>query len=246
MFRQSLLPSLMFACITYTISGFPHPSEVILCGPHSFLCDGRRCVNASTKCDGRPDCADGTDEYDCGPREVPTGETDCQRRHREESAIGNQADLLVPECDETGHYLPLQCFGQATDGSRFCACYDKDFVQIKAPSKKVRSCNCLRRHHEWLQQNGSERENEPRCNTTTGEFQSVQCTSTHHWCVDKETGEPLSRQMSGGCGIDLALTTCAVNETHRGNTEHHDSDQPDSNCGHGSCSDHGSSIHRPS
>ncbi|XP_077536540.1 U20-hexatoxin-Hi1a-like [Haemaphysalis longicornis] len=168
---------------------------------------------------------------------APAGETDCQRRRREQSATGNHTGLLVPECDEHGHYLPIQCFGQATDGSRFCACYDKDFGQIKAPSKKVKSCNCIRKHHDWQQQNATHRENEPRCNTTTGEFQEVQCTSTHHWCVDKETGDHLGTEMSGGCDIDLSFITCGADGTHHGHTEHHDGPH------HGSVSEHGAGSH---
>lgn len=169
---------------------------------------------------------------------VPTGETDCQRRRREQSSTGNHTGLLIPECDEHGHYLSIQCFGEAVDGSRFCACYDKDFGQIKAPSKKVKSCNCIRKHHDWHQQNGTERENEPRCNTTTGEFQPVQCTSTHHWCVNTHTGEHLGREMSGGCGIDLSFITCGVDGTHHGHTEHEGSAHNDSSSQHGTDSRH--------
>ncbi|KAL1421369.1 hypothetical protein MTO96_000452 [Rhipicephalus appendiculatus] len=42
------------------------------CHPNEFVCDGRRCVNSSGKCDGKRDCADGTDEHGCPPTEVPS------------------------------------------------------------------------------------------------------------------------------------------------------------------------------
>lgn len=152
---------------------------------------------------------------------TPTGETDCQRRRRnEQSATGNLSGLLVPECDEHGNYKPIQCFGETIRGRRFCACYDKEFGQIKGPSRSLRSCNCVVAYHEWEHTPASERGSEPHCNATSGEYNPVQCNTTDHWCVETDSGRLLGAKMHGGCSTDLSNISCGIDGTHHG---HHGS-----------------------
>uniref|UniRef100_A0A023FRL5 Putative thyropin n=1 Tax=Amblyomma cajennense TaxID=34607 RepID=A0A023FRL5_AMBCJ len=141
-----------------------------------------------------------------------TGETDCQRRRRnEQRATRNLTGLLVPECDERGEYKAIQCFGEVVGGGRpFCACYDREFGQIKGPSRKLRSCNCVREHYEWERRRGANRGDEPRCNGTSGEYNPVQCSTDQHWCVDSDTGALLGNKQAGGCSSDLSHISCGT------------------------------------
>lgn len=138
--------------------------------------------------------------------------TDCQRRReREQRVTQNLTGLLIPECDKNGEYLSKQCFGQAVRGPPFCACYDREFGQIKEPSRHLVSCNCIRSLNEWERSRGRDRGSAPRCNTTSGEYHPVQCSDTKHWCVDTDTGEKRGAEMTGGCSTDLKAVTCRRN-----------------------------------
>lgn len=149
--------------------------------------------------------------------------TDCQRRREREQRVTHNLSLglLVPECDENGEYLSRQCFGQAVRGPPFCACYDRDFGQIKGPSRKIVACDCIRAHHEWERTRGRPRRSAPRCNTTSGEFDPVQCDDTKHWCVDTYTGEKKGIEMDGGCRTDLTAAPCARPGSHEGHVSAH-------------------------
>lgn len=165
--------------------------------------------------------------------------TDCQRRREREQRVTqtqNLTGLVVPECDENGEYLPKQCFGQAVRGPPFCACYDREFGQIKAPSRKIVSCHCIREHHEWQRTSRTQRGNEPRCNGTSGEFHAVQCNATHHWCVNTTSGVQHGPQMQGGCSSDLSSMTCGIGGPHHGH--HDDSTHRGAQAHHGDSSDH--------
>lgn len=35
------------------------------CKPDSFVCDNGQCIDADLKCDGLPNCRDGSDEVNC-------------------------------------------------------------------------------------------------------------------------------------------------------------------------------------
>ncbi|XP_077537869.1 saxiphilin-like [Haemaphysalis longicornis] len=170
--------------------------------------------------------------------------TDCQRRRERELRVTqtqNLTGLVVPECDENGEYLPKQCFGQAVRGPPFCACYDKEFGQIKAPSRKIVSCNCIRQHHEWQRISRSQRGDEPRCNGTSGEFHAVQCSATHHWCVNTTSGVPNGELLPGGCSTDLSSITCAIGGTHHGHEDH--GHHGGAHAHHGGSSDQHNSTH---
>lgn len=164
-----------------------------------------------------------------------TGKTDCERRRLEAfQSTHNLTDLLVPFCDEHGEYLPLQCFGDIIEGRPFCACYDRDFGQIKEPSRKIVSCNCIRLHHDWEHNRELERGNEPRCNSTSGEFDPVQCNATHHWCVHEETGNKFGYERSGGCSTDISRVTCGRDAfLHVPGSNHGDSGHGQTTSSHG-------------
>ncbi|XP_037576006.1 U24-ctenitoxin-Pn1a [Dermacentor silvarum] len=163
-----------------------------------------------------------------------TGETDCQRRRRnEQRATRNLTGLLVPECDEQGNYKAIQCFGEAVRGRPFCACYDNEFGQIKGPSRSLKSCNCIRDHHEWQQRSSSQKGPEPLCNVTSGEYNALQCDVDSHWCVDTDSGRQEGERQPGGCSSNLSAISCGVGGTHHG---HGDS--------HSGSSHHGTSSHQ--
>lgn len=175
-----------------------------------------------------------------------TRQTDCQRRREQElRATRNLTGLLVPVCDEHGEYLPMQCFGQAVRGRPFCACYDSDFGQIKGPSRNLLTCNCIRKHHDWEHNRGADRGNEPHCNTTSGEYNPVQCSNTHHWCVNTTSGEHLGEEVSGGCSSDLSNVTCPRAGSHHGHDSPHGDSAHRGTASHrGGSSDHDDSSHQ--
>lgn len=171
-----------------------------------------------------------------------TRETDCQRRRRtEQGATRNLTGLLVPECDEHGNYKAIQCFGETVRGGRpFCACYDNEFGQIKGPSRNLRSCNCIRDHHEWEHRARSQQGPEPRCDATSGEYNPLQCDVSSHWCVETDSGRQLGERQPGGCSDNLSSISCGVGGTHHG----HDGDHSGSHGDHHSGTSHrGSSSH---
>ncbi|XP_077536659.1 U20-hexatoxin-Hi1a-like [Haemaphysalis longicornis] len=171
----------------------------------------------------------------------PTQRSDCEQRRDEVlTSTHNVTGIVVPDCDEHGEYRPLQCFGDAIGGGRpYCACYDRQFGQIKGPSRKLLSCNCIRTHHDWENNREFDRRSEPRCNSTTGEFDPMQCNSTHHWCVHEETGNQYGYERIGGCSTDLSTFTCGRDIFLRQPGAHHD----DSTHG-GESSSHGDPTHK--
>uniref|UniRef100_A0A0K8RBA1 Putative two thyropin domains protein n=1 Tax=Ixodes ricinus TaxID=34613 RepID=A0A0K8RBA1_IXORI len=125
--------------------------------------------------------------------------SDCeQRKQREER---NTSPLAIRiECNPDGSYKPLQCFGNPDQPRRMCACYDQEYDQIKAPSRQLKSCNCLVEHHEKSKSTARQVGVEvPKCDLTTGYYEQVQCNNQHHWCVDRENGTQLGTKQNGGC-----------------------------------------------
>lgn len=173
---------------------------------------------------------------------APNRPTDCERRRLEElQSTRNLTGIVVPECDEHGEYRPMQCFGDAIRGGRpYCACYDREFGQIKGPSRKLLSCNCIRRHHDWTNNRGLERGYEPRCNSTTGQYDPAQCNSTHHWCVHEETGNQYGYERVGGCSTDLSRLDCG-HDAFRGEPGSHQDDHElrETSSSHGGSTEYG-------
>ncbi|XP_043765072.1 basement membrane-specific heparan sulfate proteoglycan core protein isoform X5 [Cervus elaphus] len=64
-------------------AALPSPGRPVPCGPHEAACHSGHCVPKDYVCDGQEDCADGSDEADCGPtppcepNEFPCGNGHC-------------------------------------------------------------------------------------------------------------------------------------------------------------------------
>lgn len=128
--------------------------------------------------------------------------SDCQQRRDREARVNISSPITI-ECNEDGTYKALQCFGTPVKNKgRFCACYDNDYNQIKGPSTKLKSCNCVREYHEKTHHRGSQQPANvhiPSCDTVTGEYEKKQCDDSHHWCVNSDTGAQLGQKLEGGC-----------------------------------------------
>ena len=47
-------------------AALPSPGRPVPCGPHEAACHSGHCIPKDYVCDGQEDCADGSDEADCG------------------------------------------------------------------------------------------------------------------------------------------------------------------------------------
>uniref|UniRef100_A0A090XAV6 Putative thyropin n=1 Tax=Ixodes ricinus TaxID=34613 RepID=A0A090XAV6_IXORI len=113
-----------------------------------------------------------------------------QREERDTSPLA-----VHIECNPDGSYKPMQCFGDPKQPRRMCACYDQEYDQIKAPSRQLKTCNCLAEHHEKSKSTHSQVGVEiPKCNLTSGYYEQMQCNTQQHWCVDPEHGTALGKK----------------------------------------------------
>lgn len=75
--------------------------------------------------------------------------TSCaHHRQRETNSNTRLPGRLIPECRPDGKYASLQCHGEAVGGGKFCQCWDPEGNIIRAPSKKVKACDCILQRHQ--------------------------------------------------------------------------------------------------
>uniref|UniRef100_A0A8C8WIT3 Nidogen-2 n=1 Tax=Panthera leo TaxID=9689 RepID=A0A8C8WIT3_PANLE len=171
-----------------------HPSATCYNTPGSFSC---RCLPGYHG-----------DGFQCAP-DPTSGLKPCERQQR--SAHAQHAypgsRLHIPQCDEQGHFLPLQCHGS----TGFCWCVDPDGHEVPGtrtppgstpphcgpagepePTRRPRTV-CERWRENLLEHyGGTPRDDQyvPQCDDL-GHFIPLQChgKSDFCWCVDKDGRE---------------------------------------------------------
>ncbi|XP_026967037.1 nidogen-2 isoform X2 [Sagmatias obliquidens] len=177
-----------------------HPSATCSNTPGSFSC---RC---------RPGYHG--DGFQCTP-DPTSGLRPCERQQRDAQAQRTHpvAQLHIPQCDEQGHFLPLQCHGS----TGFCWCVDPDGQEVpgtrtppgsvlprcgpREPTQRPRTV-CERWRESLLEHyGGTPRDDQyvPQCDDL-GYFMPLQChgKSDFCWCVDQDGREvPGTRSQPG-------------------------------------------------
>uniref|UniRef100_A0A4Q8K4T8 U61-Liphistoxin-Lth1a_1 n=2 Tax=Liphistius TaxID=62150 RepID=A0A4Q8K4T8_9ARAC len=103
---------------------------------------------------------------------------------------------MIPECDEDGNYLSLQCY----EHSKACMCVRPDGSAIVEPDFKVRACDCIlasdKAYVPYVVGNYV-----PQCERD-GTYSRTQChgSTGYCWCVD-ENGVRLSESIPPGQDI---------------------------------------------
>lgn len=128
------------------------------------------------------------------------------RRQMETNSNTRLPGRLIPECRPDGKFASLQCHGEAVGGGRFCQCWDPEGNIIRAPSKKVKACDCILQRHQMT----SERPRRigafvPQCEES-GHFKKHQCHGSVGlcWCVHPTNGTQIGEKTRG-----LAAESCA-------------------------------------
>ncbi|XP_045756809.1 nidogen-2 isoform X1 [Mirounga angustirostris] len=127
-----------------------------------------------------------------------------QQRHAQAQHTSTGSRLHIPQCDEQGRFLPLQCHGM----TGFCWCVDPDGREVPGtrtppgsmpprcgppePTQRPRTV-CERWRENLLEHyGGTPRDDQyvPQCDDL-GHFIPLQChgTSDFCWCVDKDGRE---------------------------------------------------------
>ncbi|XP_077909819.1 nidogen-2 isoform X3 [Halichoerus grypus] len=168
-----------------------HPSATCYNAPGSFSC---RC-HPGYHGDG----------LQCTP-DPSSGLKPCeqQQRHAQAQHTSTGSRLHIPQCDEQGRFLPLQCHGM----TGFCWCVDPDGREVPGtrtppgsmpprcgppePTQRPRTV-CERWRENLLEHyGGTPRDDQyvPQCDDL-GHFIPLQChgTSDFCWCVDKDGRE---------------------------------------------------------
>nr|XP_030710830.1 nidogen-2 isoform X2 [Globicephala melas] len=177
-----------------------HPSATCSNTPGSFSC---RC---------RPGYHG--DGFQCTP-DPTSGLRPCERQQHDAQAQRTHpvAQLHIPQCDEQGHFLPLQCHGS----TGFCWCVDPDGQEVpgtrtppgsvpprcgpREPTQRPRTV-CERWRESLLEHyGGTPRDDQyvPQCDDL-GYFMPLQChgKSDFCWCVDQDGREvPGTRSQPG-------------------------------------------------
>ncbi|XP_033707039.1 nidogen-2 isoform X1 [Tursiops truncatus] len=177
-----------------------HPSATCSNTPGSFSC---RCQPGYTG-----------DGFQCTP-DPTSGLRPCERQQRDAQAQRTHpvAQLHIPQCDEQGHFLPLQCHGS----TGFCWCVDPDGQEVpgtrtppgsvpprcgpREPTQRPRTV-CERWRESLLEHyGGTPRDDQyvPQCDDL-GYFMPLQChgKSDFCWCVDQDGREvPGTRSQPG-------------------------------------------------
>ncbi|XP_068401557.1 nidogen-2 isoform X3 [Eschrichtius robustus] len=177
-----------------------HPSATCSNTPGSFSC---RC-QPGYRGDG----------FQCTP-DPASGLRPCESQQRDAQAQRTHpvAQLHIPQCDEQGHFLPLQCHGS----TGFCWCVDPDGQEVpgtrtppgsvpprcgpQEPTQRPRTV-CERWRESLLEHyGGTPRDDQyvPQCDDL-GYFMPLQChgKSDFCWCVDQDGREvPGTRSQPG-------------------------------------------------
>ncbi|XP_045679927.1 nidogen-2 [Phyllostomus hastatus] len=183
--------------------------------------DGRSCVDVDecleNRCHPSATCYNTPGSFSCrcppgyhgdGLQCTPdtSGLKTCERQQRDAQAQHAYpgARVHIPQCDEQGHFLPLQCHG----GTGFCWCVSPDGHEVPGtrtppgsnpphcgpPAPTQRAPTVCERWRESLLEHygGAPRDDQyvPQCDDL-GHFIPMQChgKSDFCWCVDKDGRE---------------------------------------------------------
>uniref|UniRef100_A0A4Q8K4I8 U62-Liphistoxin-Lsp1b_1 n=1 Tax=Liphistius sp. SGP-2016 TaxID=1905180 RepID=A0A4Q8K4I8_9ARAC len=121
--------------------------------------------------------------------------TDCQEA-REKAKQSKFFLQMIPNCDEDGNYLPLQCY----EHSKSCMCVKPDGSVVTPPDFHIRACKCILESKNAFQPHliGNY---VPQCERD-GTYSRTQChgSTGYCWCVD-EKGVRLSESVPPGQDI---------------------------------------------